>query len=113
MRLEYHPVKKFTDIAETIRIESQKESNDFVEGLMFSKNEAVIMTGQMVDEAEPRRVRSVTTASSVIIDYRTVRFQELIFRYNFSYFVVDISDAVILFRPVLFFKISIAVTYFA
>lgn len=92
MRLEYHPVKKFSDIAETIRIESQKESNDFVEGLMFAKNEAVIMAGQMVDEAEPSRVRrSVTSVSSVLNDYGAVKFQVLIFRYSFSYFLFIIK----------------------
>ena len=57
VRLEYHPVKRFSDITEKLRIESHKESNDFVEGLMFSKDKAVIMTGKMTDELEADKVK--------------------------------------------------------
>lgn len=59
VRLEYHPVKRFSDITEKLQIESHKESNDFVEGLMYSKDEAVIMTGQMTDDFEPDKVKLI------------------------------------------------------
>lgn len=59
VRLEYHPVKRFSDITEKLQIESHKESNDFVEGLMYSKDEAVIMTGQMTDDFEPDKLNAI------------------------------------------------------
>lgn len=39
--------------------ESKKQAgNEFVEGLAFSLNEAVIMTANMTDDAEPDKVGS-------------------------------------------------------
>jgi hypothetical protein len=46
-------VKKFAD-------ESAKQNeNDFVEALMFSESEGVVMTGTMSSFAEPDNVRSL------------------------------------------------------
>lgn len=35
----------------------KKQDNEFVEGLVYSKDTAVIMTGNLTDEAEPDKVR--------------------------------------------------------
>lgn len=60
VRLEYHPVKTFEDIVRVFREESEKaDDNEFVEGLMYSENEAVIMTGTQTNEAEPNKVNSI------------------------------------------------------
>lgn len=50
VRLQYRPIRslekiQFSLIAETLDV----ENNDFIELLMFSKNEGVLMTGQMTD----------------------------------------------------------------
>ena len=57
VRLEYQPVYKFEEIVSTFKEKTLKEANnDFVEGLVFSKDEAVIMTGIMTDDAEEDKV---------------------------------------------------------
>lgn len=50
IRIRYNPVHSFEDILEKFSAESSNvEKNDFVECLMYSKDSAVIMTGNMVD----------------------------------------------------------------
>ncbi len=54
VRLHYQPAHKFDDVVRHFQEAAEKkEGNDFVEGLMYSENEAVVMTGTMTDEAEP------------------------------------------------------------
>ena len=57
VRLQYDPVKTFDDITRKFVAATHDPKNEFIEGLMYSKNEAVIMTGQMTDDLEPEKVR--------------------------------------------------------
>jgi delta24-sterol reductase len=54
VRLCYQPVYSKADISKVFEQESLNvQENDFVEGLVYSENEAVIMTGSYTDHAEP------------------------------------------------------------
>ncbi|XP_072173012.1 delta(24)-sterol reductase-like [Diadema setosum] len=60
VRLEYKPVHCFDDIYNVFAEESRRgEVNEFVEGLMYSKDTAVIMTGKLTDDAEPDKINSI------------------------------------------------------
>lgn len=52
IRLKYEPVKGLDNIVAKFDKESKDKSNDFVEGLQYSLNEAVIMTANMVQDSE-------------------------------------------------------------
>lgn len=58
VRIEYKPVHTNQDILRVFEEETKKETdNEFVEGLVYSLDEAVIMTANMTDDAEPEKVR--------------------------------------------------------
>ncbi|XP_051788689.1 delta(24)-sterol reductase [Erpetoichthys calabaricus] len=57
--LRYEPVRGLDNICQRFSQESASQENQFVEGLLFSLNEAVIMTGVMVDEAEAGKVNRI------------------------------------------------------
>ncbi|XP_030044678.1 delta(24)-sterol reductase [Microcaecilia unicolor] len=59
VKLRYESVRGLAKICETFSLESSKKENDFVEGLMYSMDEAVVMTGVLTDEAEPGKVNSI------------------------------------------------------
>lgn len=52
IRLEYEPVRGLDNICKKFNDESHNTSNDFVEGLQYSLDEAVIMTGFLVQDHE-------------------------------------------------------------
>jgi len=59
LRLTYHPCYSLRETMEVLEIETNKDSgNDSVEGIAFSRDTAVIMTGQFVglDEVEESKV---------------------------------------------------------
>jgi Delta24-sterol reductase len=56
VRLEYHPVKRFNEITGVFASAAKDEGNDFVEALMFSNNEAVVMTGKLTDDVDEAKV---------------------------------------------------------
>lgn len=56
VRLRFEPVRGLEAICDKFTQESQRQENHFVEGLLYSLDEAVIMTGVMTDEAEPSKV---------------------------------------------------------
>lgn len=56
VKIHYKPVRGLQKICEKFTEESKKKENSFVEGLMYSLDEAVIMTGVLTDEAEPSKV---------------------------------------------------------
>lgn len=59
MKLNYHPVYSLDDAVKVFEEESlKKDENHFVEGLMFSADQAVIMTGNMSSTCEPGKVNS-------------------------------------------------------
>uniref|UniRef100_A0AAR2L4M1 Delta(24)-sterol reductase n=1 Tax=Pygocentrus nattereri TaxID=42514 RepID=A0AAR2L4M1_PYGNA len=53
VKLRYKAVHGLDAICKTFAEESANKDNQFVEGLQYSLNEAVIMTGTMTDNAEP------------------------------------------------------------
>ncbi|KAK3755290.1 hypothetical protein QZH41_014600, partial [Actinostola sp. cb2023] len=59
VRLSYHPVHHKKDILESFTQQSlDTTKNEFVEGLVYSENEAVIMTGTFCDEPEYDKVHN-------------------------------------------------------
>jgi hypothetical protein len=55
--MEYIPVKSLEAIDSTFRQKTLLSSgNDFVETIMFGKDEGVVMVGNMVNSAEPGKV---------------------------------------------------------
>lgn len=56
VKLRFEPVRGLEAICDKFKLESQRQENHFVEGLLYSLDEAVIMTGVMTDEMEPSKV---------------------------------------------------------
>jgi delta24-sterol reductase len=57
VKLNYHPVYSLDDAVKVFEEESmKKDENDFVEGLLFSADQAVIMTGNFSSTCEPGKV---------------------------------------------------------
>ncbi|XP_076873148.1 delta(24)-sterol reductase [Brachyhypopomus gauderio] len=59
VKLRYEPVQGLDAICKRFAQESANKDNHFVEGLQFSLNEAVIMTGTMTDHAEPDKINRI------------------------------------------------------
>ncbi|XP_074640770.1 delta(24)-sterol reductase-like [Tubulanus polymorphus] len=60
VKVEYKPAYSLEDAVSLFTSETAKnENNDFVEGLMFSENNAVIMTANMVDTAEVNKINPI------------------------------------------------------
>lgn len=57
VQLKYKPFKTIESFCENFESSSANAKNEFVEGILFGKNEGVVMTGVMTDEAENRKVR--------------------------------------------------------
>lgn len=56
IKLRFEPVRGLEEICDKFKHASQQQENHFVEGLLYSLDEAVIMTGVMTDEVEPSKV---------------------------------------------------------
>ncbi|XP_021915140.1 delta(24)-sterol reductase-like isoform X2 [Zootermopsis nevadensis] len=60
VKLNYHPVYSLDDAVKVFEEESlKKDKNHFVEGLMFSADQAVIMTGDMSSTCEPGKLNEI------------------------------------------------------
>uniref|UniRef100_A0A8D1ZMT4 24-dehydrocholesterol reductase n=1 Tax=Sus scrofa TaxID=9823 RepID=A0A8D1ZMT4_PIG len=59
VKLCFEPVRGMEAICDKFTRESQRSENHFVEGLLYSLDEAVIMTGVMTDEMEPGKLNSI------------------------------------------------------
>jgi len=60
VKLEYQPVNSLDEACRVFEEEvSKKDNNLFVEGIMFSLDKGVIMTGNMVDTVEPEKVNII------------------------------------------------------
>ncbi|KAJ8388495.1 hypothetical protein AAFF_G00133710 [Aldrovandia affinis] len=59
VKMTYEPVRGLEAICQRFAQESANKENQFVEGLQYSVDEAVIMTGVMTDEAEPDKVNRI------------------------------------------------------
>jgi len=64
VKLEYQPVNSLDEACRVFEEEvSKKDNNLFVEGIMFSLDKGVIMTGNMVDTVEPEKVKKLTVTN--------------------------------------------------
>lgn len=69
VKLQYQPVHSLDEACRVFQEETEKkENNQFVEGIMFSLNRGVIMTGNMVNSAEPGKVKIDPSTESEAID---------------------------------------------
>ncbi|XP_042560686.1 delta(24)-sterol reductase [Clupea harengus] len=59
VKLRYEPVHGLDAICQKFASESANKGNHFVEGLQYSLDEAVIMTGTMTTEAEPDKTNRI------------------------------------------------------
>lgn len=57
VKLRYEPVRGLENICERFTEASKNKQNTFVEGIQYTLDSAVIMTGTMTDHAEPEKVR--------------------------------------------------------
>ena len=56
MKVTYQPIYNVETLCQKIQEESNKEENDFVEGLAYSLNESVLMTSLLTDHCEEDKV---------------------------------------------------------
>lgn len=56
VKLRYEPVRGLDNICKRFTEASENKQNTFVEGIQYSRDSAVIMTGTMTDHAEPSKV---------------------------------------------------------
>lgn len=60
VKLRYTPVRGLDAICSTFQHEcTRPDPATFVEGLMYGRNEAVIMTGELTDTAEPDKINNI------------------------------------------------------
>uniref|UniRef100_A0A671MWQ1 24-dehydrocholesterol reductase n=1 Tax=Sinocyclocheilus anshuiensis TaxID=1608454 RepID=A0A671MWQ1_9TELE len=59
VKLRYEPVRGLDAICKKFAEESANKENQFVEGLQYSRDEAVIMTGAMTDHAETEKTNCI------------------------------------------------------
>ena len=57
IKMDYEPIYSFNEICSRFAEESNNTNTDFVETLMYSENEGVLMKGSLTDDAEPSKVR--------------------------------------------------------
>lgn len=64
VKLQYQSVSSLDEACRVFEKETRKkDGNQFVEGIMFSLNRGVIMTGNMVNSAEPGKVRTASPSN--------------------------------------------------
>lgn len=60
VRIDYQPVHTHQEMLSVFERETNKKSdNEFVEGLVYSMDEAVVMTSNMTDDAEPDKINAI------------------------------------------------------
>uniref|UniRef100_A0A671PVA1 Delta(24)-sterol reductase-like n=1 Tax=Sinocyclocheilus anshuiensis TaxID=1608454 RepID=A0A671PVA1_9TELE len=59
VKLRYESIRGLDAICKKFAEESANKENQFVEGLQYSRDEAVIMTGTMTDHAEPDKTNCI------------------------------------------------------
>lgn len=60
VKLQYYPVRSMESMVETFERETEKsDASDFVECLVFSKSNAVVMTGDLVDSCQPGKLNEI------------------------------------------------------
>lgn len=58
VKLHYEPVRGLENICKRFTEASENKQNTFVEGIQYSLDTAVVMTGTLTDYAEPEKVKS-------------------------------------------------------
>ncbi|KUJ07717.1 FAD-binding domain-containing protein [Mollisia scopiformis] len=107
VKIEYHRRGSVHDSIEKLQQEIKDPSNDYVDGIIFSKNHGVIITGQLTDEipelAQPQtfskswdpwfylhvKDKTIVEATSPVTDY--IPLAEYLFRYDRGGFWVGIE----------------------
>lgn len=56
VRLNYEPIQNIDAFVERFERVSQEKENEFVEGILFSENQGVLMTGNLTDETDKDKV---------------------------------------------------------
>lgn len=56
VKLTYRPIKGLDKLVQEFQKVSSQLDHDFIEGLVFNVNNGVVMTGNLVDNAEPNKV---------------------------------------------------------
>lgn len=69
VRLEYEPLKTIDEFAQRFEKISKAKDDDFVEGILFSENEGVLMTGNGTDVAEEDKVRELVFNATILKFY--------------------------------------------
>lgn len=64
VKLHYEPVRGLKTICKRFAEESEKKENHFVEGIVYSLEEAVIMTGVLTNEAEQEKEVDLVAVTS-------------------------------------------------
>lgn len=82
VKLRYEPVRGLDAICKKFAEQSANKENQFVEGLQYSRDEAVIMTGIMTDDAEPGMVRQVECCACTLLII--IKWLIIIFFLSFS-----------------------------
>lgn len=65
VKLRYEPVRRLEDICKRFTEASENKQNTFVEGIQYSLDGAVIMTGTMTDHAEADKVSLIRLRSDL------------------------------------------------
>jgi Delta24-sterol reductase len=96
VKTTYHRTNNIHDTIQAIRQETESPSNDYVDGIIFSKSHGVVITGQLIDE-KPGSIKSQTFSKtwdpwfylhvkdktdpeSPVVDY--IPLAEYLFRYD-------------------------------
>lgn len=70
--LSYLPINGKNNITKKFEEVSKDNRNEFVETIVYSKNEAVVMTGNQVDEAEDDKVKTFCVNKFIITYVRSI-----------------------------------------
>lgn len=116
VKTTYHRTSSVAEAIEKIRVETRKPENDYVDGILYSKDHGVVITGSMTDEQPPAgvkpqtfsgawdpwfclhvkdRTKAITSSSasesttSEVVDY--IPLAEYLFRYDRGGFWVGIA----------------------
>jgi hypothetical protein len=83
VKLCYEPVRGLENICQCFTEASQNKGNTFVEGLQYSLDSAVLMTGTMTDHAEPDKVGGWGADSSLVASILEL---QILGKFVYSYF---------------------------
>jgi Delta24-sterol reductase len=96
VKATYHRTNSVAEAVEKVQLETQNPANDYVDGILFSKDHGVVVTGTLTDEKPPAtkpqtfsgawdpwyylHVQERTRAEAASVDY--IPLAEYLFRYD-------------------------------